>query len=84
MPRLYLKVHGIFRQALSTRTGFGAPGYGGPCPPKEDHPHRYIFTLFCLSVGILPVEADTSVAVVGFLANMNVIEKTTLMISPKR
>ena len=69
---------------LETRTGFGAPGYGGPCPPKGDHPHRYIFTLFCLSVGILPVEADTSVAVVGFLANMNVIEKTTLMVFPKR
>jgi len=84
MPRLYLKVHGIFRQALSTRTGFGAPGYDGPCPPKGDHPHRYIFTLFCLSVGIPPVEADTSAAVVGFLANMNVTEKTTLMVFPKR
>jgi Raf kinase inhibitor-like YbhB/YbcL family protein len=30
--------------ALQTRTDFGAPGYGGPCPPQGDHPHRYLFT----------------------------------------
>jgi len=28
--------------ALQTRTDFGAPGYGGPCPPQGDHPHRYL------------------------------------------
>ena len=31
--------------ALTTRTDFGAPGYGGPCPPEGDHPHRYLFTV---------------------------------------
>src|SRR2546429_5877659 len=30
--------------ALQTRTDFGAPGYGGPCPPARGHPHRYLFT----------------------------------------
>ena len=63
---------------------FRVPGYGGPCPPEGDHPHRYIFTLFCLSVDTFPVEADTLTAVVGFLANMTIIEKTTLMTFSKR
>ena len=33
---------------LQTRTDFGAPGYGGPCPPEGDHPHRYLFTVFAV------------------------------------
>jgi hypothetical protein len=51
--------------ALQTRTDFGAPGYGGPCPPEGDHPHRYLFTVFAVN-GVLDVKADTSAAVVGF------------------
>jgi Raf kinase inhibitor-like YbhB/YbcL family protein len=52
--------------ALQTRTNFGAPGYGGPCPPQGDHPHRYLFTVFAVKVDRLNVTADTSAAVVGF------------------
>ena len=69
---------------LETRTDFGVPGYGEPCPPEENHPHRYIFALFFLSVDTLTVEVGTSAAVLGFLANMNVIEKTNLMAFSKR
>ena len=53
--------------ALQTRTDFGAPGYGGPCPPQGDHPHRYLFTVFAVSVDKLPVAAETSGAVVDRL-----------------
>jgi len=35
--------------ALQTRTDFGKPGYGGPCPPEGHGPHRYQFTLFAVS-----------------------------------
>ena len=65
--------------ALQTRTDFGAPGWGGPCPPQGDHPHRYIFTVFAVGEETLPVEADTSAAVVGFMLNFNTVEKATLM-----
>ena len=65
--------------ALQTRTDFGKPGYGGACPPESDHPHRYIFTIYSVSVDALPVNADTSAAVVGFMLNANLIEKSTLM-----
>jgi Raf kinase inhibitor-like YbhB/YbcL family protein len=27
---------------------FGDRGYAGPCPPKGDQPHRYVFTLYAL------------------------------------
>ncbi|MFQ5517063.1 MAG: YbhB/YbcL family Raf kinase inhibitor-like protein [Acidimicrobiia bacterium] len=65
--------------ALQTRTDFGAPGYGGPCPPQGDHPHRYIFTVFAVGEETLQVDADTSAAVVGFMLHFNTLEKATLM-----
>lgn len=65
--------------ALQVRTDFGAPGYGGPCPPEGDHPHRYIFTLHAVGVNQLPVTADTSAAVVGFQLHFNTLAKATLM-----
>src|ERR1700741_1635413 len=65
--------------ALQTRTDFGKPGYGGPCPPPNDHPHRYIFTVFAVSQETLPVAADTSAAIVGFNLNFNTVAKAALM-----
>jgi Raf kinase inhibitor-like YbhB/YbcL family protein len=35
---------------LDTGTTGGNGNYGGPCPPAGDPPHRYIFTLYALSV----------------------------------
>lgn len=57
--------------SLETRTDFGPPGYGGPCPPAGDQPHRYIFTIHALKVDKLDVAADTSAALVGFMTNAN-------------
>jgi Raf kinase inhibitor-like YbhB/YbcL family protein len=65
--------------SLQTRTDFGAPGYGGPCPPEGDHPHRYLFTLHAVGVDALEVNADTSAAVIGFMLHFNTLEKAALM-----
>ena len=65
--------------ALQTRTDFGVPGYGGPCPPEGDHPHRYLFTVFAVSQEKLSVEPDTSAAVVGFYLNFNTVAKSVIM-----
>ncbi|HET6927446.1 MAG TPA: YbhB/YbcL family Raf kinase inhibitor-like protein [Hyphomicrobiaceae bacterium] len=65
--------------ALQTRTDFGAPGYGGPCPPPGDHPHRYLFTVYAVGVDRLPVKADTSAAIVGFQLNFNTLAKAAIM-----
>jgi len=65
--------------ALQTRTDFGAPGYGGPCPPAGDHPHRYLFTVFAVKAPALDVKADTSAAVVGFNLHFNTLAKAEIM-----
>ena len=65
--------------ALQTRTDFGAPGYGGPCPPEGDHPHRYLFTVFAVGSEGLSASADTSAAVVGFQLNFNTLAKAAIM-----
>jgi hypothetical protein len=70
---------GLPAGALQVRTDYGAPGYGGPCPPEGDHPHRYLFTLHAVGLEALPVEADTSAAVVGFYLHFNTLEKATVM-----
>jgi phosphatidylethanolamine-binding protein (PEBP) family uncharacterized protein len=44
------------RGAIQSRADFGKPGYGGPCPPKGDRPHRYIFTIRALKAD--PIDAD--------------------------
>lgn len=67
------------RGALQVRTDFGKPGYGGPCPPVGDHPHRYLFTVHAVSMETLPVTADTAAAVVGFYLNFNSLAKASLM-----
>lgn len=61
--------------ARQMRTDFGAPGWGGPCPPQGDKPHRYVFTLHALKVDRLEVPADATAALVGFMINANRIGK---------
>jgi Raf kinase inhibitor-like YbhB/YbcL family protein len=65
--------------ALQTRTDFGKPGYGGPCPPEGDHPHRYMFTVFAVGKDKLDVAADTSAAVIGFNLHFATLEKAGIM-----
>jgi Raf kinase inhibitor-like YbhB/YbcL family protein len=65
--------------ALATRTDFGAPGYGGPCPPAGDHPHRYLFTVFAVGSESLQATADTSAAVIGFQLHFNTLAKGAIM-----
>jgi Raf kinase inhibitor-like YbhB/YbcL family protein len=73
------KVRKLPKKALQTRTDFGAPGYGGPCPPPGDHPHRYLFTVFAVGADSLPVTADTSAATIGFELNFNTLAKAAIM-----
>ena len=41
------------------RNSFGRSGYGGPCPPPRDEPHRYRFKLIALDVPTLALRQAT-------------------------
>jgi Raf kinase inhibitor-like YbhB/YbcL family protein len=58
-------------------TDFGAPGYGGPCPPAGDKPHRYIFTLYALDTDKLDLPASATAAYVGFNIHAHAVGKAT-------
>ena len=58
-------------------TSFGTPGWGGPCPPAGDKPHRYVFTLYALGIDRLELPANASQAFVGFNINGNAIGKAS-------
>lgn len=61
--------------AIQSRTDFNQPGYGGPCPPQGDKPHRYIFSVWALKVDKLPLDANAPPAMVGFYLHQNAIDK---------
>ena len=46
-------------QGVQGRNSFGRTGYGGPCPPPRDDPHRYRFTLYALDVPKLALPEPT-------------------------
>jgi Raf kinase inhibitor-like YbhB/YbcL family protein len=58
-------------------TSFGAPGWGGPCPPAGDKPHHYVFTLYALGVEKLDLPANVTQAFAGFNINGNALAKTS-------
>lgn len=63
--------------AAQGRTDFGAPGFGGACPPKGDKPHRYIFTVYALKTEKIEVPPDATPALAGFMINANQIGKAS-------
>jgi Raf kinase inhibitor-like YbhB/YbcL family protein len=63
--------------AVQSKTDFGKPGYGGPCPPKGDKPHRYVFTVYALKVDRIDADENASGALVGFMLNANKLGEAT-------
>ena len=57
--------------AVQSKTDFGKPGYGGPCPPQGDAPHHYVFTVYALKVDKIDADENASGALVGFMLNAN-------------
>jgi Raf kinase inhibitor-like YbhB/YbcL family protein len=65
--------------AVQSRTDWGVPGYGGPCPPKGDAPHHYHFTVFAVDLPKLEADENTTAATVGFMLHFHTLAKAELM-----
>jgi len=61
--------------AVEVRNDYGAPGFGGACPPPGPA-HRYVFTVFALKVATLGLGADATPAIAGFMLNANALATT--------
>ena len=64
--------------AMNAVTDYGTAGYGGPCPPEGDKPHRYVFTLYALKVEKIDVPKGATASLVGFMVNSNAIAKASV------
>ena len=58
---------------------FGTAGYGGPCPPRGDKAHRYIFTLYALDVERLPVKSGMKDSEIVDQIDAHTIAKVSLI-----
>jgi phosphatidylethanolamine-binding protein (PEBP) family uncharacterized protein len=65
--------------SLQSRTDFGVPGYGGPCPPQGDPPHHYHFTIFAVDTPKLDGDENNSAAFVGFQLHFHTLAKAELI-----
>ncbi len=65
--------------AVQSRTDFGKIGFGGACPPVGDRAHRYIFTVYALDIEKLPLDENSSPALVGYMLEKHAIAKASLI-----
>jgi Raf kinase inhibitor-like YbhB/YbcL family protein len=69
--------------ALEVENDFDETHYGGPCPPRGDKPHRYVFTLYAMKTDHLNLTEHSDRASVDTLLESNSIAKTTFTVRYK-
>jgi hypothetical protein len=63
--------------SIESRTDFGTPGFGGACPPAGAAAHHYQITVYALPAP-LPLDADASGAMVGYMARASALDSATI------
>jgi len=80
-----LSRHGLGEAASMTRTlaqgvnDFRKIGYGGPCPPRGDRPHRYQFQLLALSKDRIEVPTRPTSRAIERVARESLLEEATFV-----
>ena len=64
--------------AVQAVTDFGAPAFGGPCPPPGDAAHRYVITVHALRTDHLEVPEGATSAVVRFILHAHTLATASL------
>lgn len=65
--------------SIQSITNYGAPGYGGPCPPEGHGIHQYVITVYALKTASLGLDANTNPAVVGYNLWNNTLAKASIV-----
>ena len=64
---------------IQSITDYGAPGFGGPCPPQGHGWHQYVITVYALKTDKLGLNAETNPAVVGYYLWNNTLAKASIV-----
>lgn len=64
--------------AVQANTDFGAPGWGGPCPPQGHGVHNYVFTLYAIKTDKLEIPAGATASLAGYMINGNSLASAKL------
>ncbi len=70
--------------SIQSITDFKSQGYGGPCPPEGSKAHRYVITVYALKTNKLGLDATSNPALVGFMLEQKIIEKSSIIFYFKR
>lgn len=70
--------------AVQSRTDFGTSGWGGPCPPQGDKPHRFKFTVYALKTEKIDLDENASAAMVSYMLNVNSLSKASIVAKSHR
>jgi len=62
--------------AITLTNDYGAPGFGGACPPPGEV-HRYQFTVHALGT-VLEIDGSVSNALAGYMVNANSLASATI------
>lgn len=71
-------------EAIQGINDFKTYGYGGVCPPENSKAHRYVITVYALKTDKLGLDQNANPAMVGFMLDQNIIEKSSLIFYYKR
>lgn len=77
LPRDARLQRGLPKAAVQSRNDYGAMGFGGACPPAGEV-HRYVFTVYAMSVPKLQVPAGASNALIGFMTRAHALDRAQI------